>query len=279
MTNEGRQYIFRFPKWHKWIFLVGSAFFLALTVYALFVGYPEEAEWAIVALLAFGSLTGLQVWYFRHADDYVVADDSGLTHVVRGQETHLKWLDVRGVNHKTTRLRVTDAHGGSVMLDYALEDFQSLLNLVVDRTEDQTLDSSVPREFHGKRGARTPFIVAFAVALTIGILWEGFDRTTGSEVLWAVVFLGIVVVPLLSGVRRVTVTPGALIVKYWLKSREIPYEEISWISFGDGAADGVLVRSERGKNIELGHFKEGTVEFYRLLKLVLEEAQETASKG
>ncbi len=277
MTKEGRQYIFRLPTGYKWVFRVGFAFFLALTVYTLLLPVldREENNWTIapLALVAFG-LSGLAVWGLRHVDDYVVADDSGLTHVVRGQETHLKWLDVRSVNHKTTRLRVTDAQGRSVMLDYALEGFHRLRDLIVDRTDNLALNSSVPREFHRDSGVRTSFTVALVVALTGAIFWMWFEGATASDLLLVVVFLGLMVSTLFPGVRRVTVTAENLIVNYLLKPSEIPYAELSWISLGEQGGEGVVVRLRRGQTIRLGHFKEGTIEFYRLLRNVWEKAQE-----
>lgn len=277
MTKEGRQYIFRLPKGYKWVFSVGFAFFLALTVFTLLLPVldPEENYLTIapLALVALG-LSGLTVWGLRHVDDYVVADDSGLTHVVRGQETHLKWLDVRSVDHKTTRLKVTDAQGRSVMLDYALDGFHRLRDLIVDRTENLALNSLLPREFHRDSGVRTSFTVALAVALTVAIFWMWFEGASGSDLFLVAAFLALMVSTLFPGVRRVTVTAENLIVQYFLKPSEIPYAEISWISLGEQGGEGVVVRLRRGQTIRLGHFKEGTVEFYRLLKSVWEKAQE-----
>ncbi len=65
-----------------------------------------------------------------------------------------------------------------------------------------------------------------------------------------------------------------LIVNYWLKLSEISYAEISWISLGEQGGEGVMVRLHRGQTIRLGHLKEGTIEFYHLLKFVWEKAQE-----
>ncbi len=277
MTREERQYIFRLPKGYKGVFRVGFAFFLALTVYTFLLPVldPKENSWTIapLALIALG-LSGLVAWGLRHVDDYVVADDSGVTHVVRGQKTHLKWLDIRSVKHKTTRLRVTDAQGRSVMLDYALENFHRLRDLIVERTENLALNSSLPREFHRDAGVRASFTVGLVVALTVAMFWMWCEGATGGDLLLVGAFLALMVSTLGPGVRRVTVTAENLMVTYLLKLSEIPYAEISWIGLGEQGGEGIVVRLRIGQTIRLGHLKEGTVEFYRLLKFVWENARE-----
>jgi hypothetical protein len=269
--------VFKFPSGLAWVVLGGAFLFLGFMIFVLALPLiePSQASLAVelLGVTVSGSFATMCLRSFRRLRDSVAANSHGIWYLPRkGESTFIAWSDVASVNARDTqqRLVLTDATGSrSIRLEYQLEDFSRLRDLVLRNTASTRLHSTAATDFHRTWINKGVFLCG--TMLFIVFAWLSRAQGQPGPSFFFMGFAALSLVGIMRDPLRVLITSQAVVVKYPGWERTIPFADIGNITLAEVRNRGnvwavVVIERRRGKPIKLFRFREGSVALHESLQ-------------
>jgi hypothetical protein len=181
--------VFGFSTGFRQWMLIAVIGFLCIVSFYLFGLYYElihDGGWLIEIVIIggiafFGLLAIIAAVAWSKSSDRVSLDDSEITFLPhRGTAMSIRWNEVDKVDAHDVmkRLTITGVSGTKrINLEYQLEDFARLRDIVLTRTSEQRDLSPAAREFYRNYTARLQFFVAIPLVTIWGCLGLYYSRS------------------------------------------------------------------------------------------------------
>ncbi len=263
--------IFKLPPSYRWGLLLAAIFFSGAVALGLALPWlPGNGAFSFVlsavCLLFFGSLAFYAFRAFQRSRDRVAVNDDGIWYLpnTAGSPTFIRWNEVTTVRARELlqRLEVIDITGRKIRLEFQLENFDRLREIVLSHTEDRRRQTPSLSVFHS--GYRTIAIPVFGMLFFLGFaclsMWQG---SQGAALLLA----GIVILNAYLLARqplRVRISSQSIIVEYPGWRRAVPFDSIKDVAIAN-AQNGtpvVTIERQQGKPLIFRIFREGSVALY-----------------
>jgi hypothetical protein len=242
--------------------------------------HPGVAVLQLLGVTVFGVFAVLTLTVVRKMWDKVAVDAEGIRYIPsRGNTTILTWDNIATViaNDAGQRIVLGDASGQkTIKLEYQLDDFARLRNVVVARTTFVVRRyASAMTVFH-RSWINKGIFLCFAIGFGIFGCLYGLDHPGA-----ALLFLGLAtpcVARVIFDPSRLTITPTAVEITSPARTRTIEFAEISSVDLVNIPGRGnvwaaVILNLRSGEPVRLFRFREGSLALHEALRAAWARAQ------
>jgi hypothetical protein len=281
MVNPSGNSTFAISKSYKWLILIQPIVFGGMLIGISFarISDPKFDSWIfLLGITFFGSLFYYSINCWTHINDYLQVNEIGITYVSKkGSSTFLPWGSISKLRGRIVlqRLDLYDTNGHRAMsLEYQLENFNQLRNIVHERTRNLREKHSEEKVFD-----RSTFFYGMFSSLVLQsgyVAWlflvssHSFGHIFGA-ILFTIfaIFYALV---MFCDTRKVRIEPLTVVFVNWYREKAVPFTDICDItletrSVGRGQKmTMVIIELLNGKNIRLSWFKKGEDVLFDSLK-------------
>jgi hypothetical protein len=253
--------------------LIGCCGFIA---FFIVVALAEQDRESLVAALGGVTLFGTGAVYvaqgLTRVRDRISVDDEAISYLSqRGPATVIAWNEIGEVEAHDfwRRLVVSDLNGRrKIKLEYQLEDFDTLREIVLKRTAERRNQTPAETEFRRNYANRGFFLLVFLAFAAIGVV-----VMRKASPVRGMAFFAFAALPLFALKRepsKVRILPDSFIVNYLGWHRRVPISEVKNIELvrlhGRDVSAPVIIECIAGKPVTLTGFLGGSVALWDALR-------------
>ncbi len=268
---------FRLPKWYRAVGGGAILFFSVVLVLSVMYGGQRQA-WLFLIVYIPMIWSGIYLW--KISERYIMADSAGLAWLSPNKpRVFIGWSEIGRVqaHDYLQRFDVYDATGRKVMhLDYQLEGFEVLRELLLSHTRHLQSKSLNPSAFIGSGRLALPLAILFFSAAA---LFMFHDNAHVYGLLATALAIASLVQWLFWTIMKVYLHDEWIELQYPARRRLIPYTQITGVDFilqpgqyGSKFAVVVLTTAD-GKKVKLARFKEGSQAVFTAVEAAWKLAQ------